>query len=93
MVVDGLQLYTFWYAIVLLLVRKGSNRGRFRVPLDVGRCFHVLMHDPPVYVAVLCVVRVCVFLGFAWVFDWNRIWEEGFSGSFCGLAGFLRVDV
>ena len=48
---------------------------------------------PPVYGAVLCVVLVCVFLGFACVFDWNRIGEEGFSGFFYGLAGFLRVDV
>ena len=53
------------------------------------------MHDPPppVYGAVLCVVLVCVFLGFACVFDWNRIGEEGFSGSFRRVVLYSRVDV
>ena len=83
----------FGCALVLLLVCIGSGRGFFRVPFVEWFGFHVLMHDPPVHGAALCVVLVCVFLGFAWVFDWNRIGEEGFSGSFCGLAGFLRSDV
>ena len=81
-----LHMYSFWYALVPLLVWTRSYRGRFRVPFAVGWCFRSLMHDPPlppVYGAVLCVVLVCVFRGFAWVFDWNRIVEEGLSGSVC----------
>ena len=35
---------------------------------------------------------IAFFRGIAWVFDLNRIWEEGYSGSFHRLGYPLHLD-
>ena len=77
----------FWY-------ERGRIGGVIRLLSCVGGFFRfrcMTPPSPPLFVVWACGLT-SVFLGIAWVSDWNRISLERFSGSFRYLAGFSYMD-